>query len=147
LEKSFRSEKEIVLTMRHLTFPILWTLFILLLCGLPGNTFPDLSFWKLLSFDSLAHAFVFAVFVFLWSVGLTKLQNLSCRKKPIRFKKPYRFALFAGIFYGILIEVLQYYVFIGRDFEVSDIISDTIGCFTGLAIFIYIYRSELKISG
>jgi len=55
---------------RQFIIPFAWTIVIGVLCGLPGNTFPDLSFWKFLQFDSAAHAFVFLCYTFLWVLVL-----------------------------------------------------------------------------
>ena len=123
---------------RHLFFPIVWGLIVGLLCGMPGNSFPDLSFWKLLQFDSAAHAFVFAIFSFLWAVAFSKQVSSALLKK---WAQPSSVLL--GIAYGILLEILQYLIFYRRSAEWSDMVSDSIGCFAGWLAFYLVYRDVL----
>ena len=58
--------------LRHTFLAMFWALLILLLSALPGDDFPDLSFWSLLSFDKVVHAFFYAVLVELMIVGFIK---------------------------------------------------------------------------
>jgi uncharacterized membrane protein len=125
--------------LRQSVIPVCWTIVVGVLCGLPGNTFPDLSFWKLLQFDSAAHAFVFMAFTFLWSVALKKQSDSAFIKKNALF-----IAVISGILYGILIEILQYLVFVRRSAEVSDMISDAFGCILGLVVFKLVYGPVFK---
>ena len=125
--------------MRHLFFPILWTIIIGILTGLPGNSFPNMSLWALLSFDSFAHCFVFAVFTFLWSVALCKQT-----RRPLLRHRGHYIAAGIGIIYGFLIEILQYMVYVGRSAEWADIIADTLGCIAGWALFTIIYGPILR---
>jgi VanZ family protein len=119
---------------RQFIIPFAWTIVIGVLCGLPGNTFPDLSFWKFLQFDSAAHAFVFLCYTFLWGVGFSKQRHSDfLRRNAIII------AATSGVLYGILIEILQYYIFIGRSCEFSDMVSDAVGCGIGFLVFRGVY--------
>ena len=116
---------------------IIWALLILVLCGLPGQDFPDLSFWKLLSFDKAAHAFVFAVLVLLLIIGFKKQYSFrNLRHHAIKIATTF------SILYGGLIELLQGWVFIGRSADPFDFLANTIGCFTGLLLFYMIYGKQ-----
>src|SRR6185503_2995319 len=108
------------------------------LCGLPGYTFPDLSIWAIISFDGAAHAFVFAIFNFLWTVALYKSRSRIVLKYGLW---P---ALLGSIGYGIFIEIMQYLVFVRRSAEWTDMIADGIGALAGLIIFRLIYAPLLK---
>lgn len=119
--------------------PVLWTLVIGVLCGLPGNTFPDLSLWALLQFDSFAHATVFVIFVFLWSVAFSKQKNNFFLRENGAW-----LAVMAGIAYGCLIEILQFFIFVRRSAEWTDMLSDAIGCMIGYFVFRAIYRPVLN---
>jgi len=110
------------------------------LTGLPGNTFPDMSFWKLLQFDSAAHAFVFVIFAFLWGVAFSKQRDFS-----FLARHSITIAAIVGIVYGILIEIMQYYIFIGRSAEFSDMLSDAIGCLIGYFLFKMVYGKVLNL--
>jgi VanZ family protein len=121
--------------IRYSLFAILWSLVILLLCGLPGSGFPDLSLWDLLTFDKFAHAFVYAVFSFLWAISFAK-QNAFYTLATY----PRVFALIAGVLYGIFIEVLQQFVFTERSAELNDVIANSTGAVIGIGLFSWVYR-------
>ena len=125
--------------LKHTFIPFLWALLILALCGLPGNEFPDLSFWQLLSFDKFAHAFVFAVLVVLLIVGLKKQRTyFFLRENAINTSLVY------SVFYGGLVEVLQQLLFLERSADWVDFIANGIGCLIGLLSFYIIYVREIK---
>jgi VanZ family protein len=125
--------------MRHYLFPVAWTVIIGVLTGLPGNSFPNMSLWALLSFDSFAHAVVFAVFTFLWSVALCKQTAI-----PFLRRRGEWIAAMAGIGYGLFIEALQATLYVGRSAEWTDMIADALGCMAGLLLFKLVYTPVLK---
>jgi VanZ family protein len=125
--------------LKHAVFAILWTIVLSTLCGLPGNSFPDLSIWALLRFDSFAHAFVFAAFSFLWAVAFRKQQQFSWLRRHSIIT-----ALVFSIVYGVLIEIMQYAIFIHRSADVMDMVSDSFGGLLGLIVFYFIYRPVLR---
>lgn len=98
-----------------------------------------MSLWALLQFDSFAHAAVFVIFVFLWSVAFHKQRRFAFFKKNGSW-----LPVVIGIAYGILIEIMQYLIFVGRDAEWSDMLCDTIGCVAGYFIFRAVYAPVLR---
>lgn len=116
---------------------IIWATFVLFLTLLPGKQMPNITFslTELLKFDKVAHFFVFAVLVCLMSIGFAKQNTYSA----IHFK-PIRHALLVSILYGIMIEIIQAYI-PDRNFEVNDLIANTLGCGLGVALFYLIYRT------
>ncbi|NEM96878.1 VanZ family protein [Pontibacter sp. BT327] len=95
---------------------------------------PSVSLSDLFSFDSFAHACMFAVLCFLMIVGFTKqftypkLQHFAVRA-----------SLLISTLFGILIEILQFTLVPGRTAEIMDIVSNTIGCIIGIIIFKWVY--------
>jgi hypothetical protein len=87
---------------RHTFLAIVWGILILLLSALPGQEFPDMSFWSLLSFDKVVHAFFYAVLVELMIVGFIKQYTF----RRLRFSAVTVSMVF-GIFFGGIIEFLQ----------------------------------------
>ena len=124
--------------LQHSVFAILWTIVLSTLCGLPGNSFPDLSLWALLRFDSFAHAFVFAVFSFLWAVAFRKQRQFAWL-----YKYSISAAFIFSIIYGVLIEFLQYAIFFRRSADFLDMVSDALGGLIGIIIFYIIYKPVL----
>ena len=106
---------------------IVWAIFVLILCGLPGKDFPELSFLEWLSPDKIAHLFLFGVQCFLLLKGFRLIKQSS------RFyKNAVLYSLTLSITYGVLVEVLQTYVFIERNGDVRDAIANAIGAFLGV---------------
>lgn len=108
----------------------LWLATITLLSLLPTSSLKKFEV-DILSFDKLAHIFIYAVLSFLLAWGLKK----SLKHKNLSFK------ILAFIFiiistYGVLMEILQKSISTGRHFEVYDIIANIIGAFVGLLYFL-----------
>jgi len=98
---------------------LLWITVMLLLTLTPAQEMPITPAWKLLSFDTAAHAGVFAVlagFSWLWA-----------RHQPGPRGGAAGVVLLGCVAFGASIEVLQYVMHLGRHAEWSDLLSDTIG--------------------
>lgn len=95
---------------------------------------PSVNLSDLFSFDSLAHATMFAILCFLMIVGLTK---------QFTYPKLQHFAIRASLavstLFGIAIEILQFTLVPGRSAEIMDIVSNTIGCLIGIVVFKWVY--------
>ncbi|EJF10348.1 MULTISPECIES: VanZ family protein [unclassified Pontibacter] len=108
---------------------------IMVLTLLPSSSMPSLSIWEIFSFDSFAHAFMFAVLTYLMTVGL---------KKQFTFPRVQHYAIrtafFVSSMFGIAIELLQHYLIPGRQGDIIDVLSNTIGCILGILLFKWIYK-------
>lgn len=92
---------------------------------LVGTLFPadSLSRIDIWSYDKIGHLLAFAAWTFLFGVVRAVWNQ----------KKPNLFIVFAlGLFYGLLIEVLQFILPTNRSPELYDFIADALG--SGLAI-------------
>lgn len=98
---------------------LLWIAVMLLLTLTPAQEMPITPAWKLLSFDTAAHAGVFAV--------LAGLGWLWARHQPGPRGGAAGVVLLGCVAFGASIEVLQYVMHLGRHAEWSDLLSDTIG--------------------
>ncbi|MBU3927568.1 MAG: VanZ family protein [Bacteroidetes bacterium] len=108
-----------------------WAILILILTGVPGSYFPEVrSFWQWLSPDKIVHLVIFGVQVFLIILGF-KPQYLNSKQ---RFKFVVG-ATIVTILYGLVTELLQHYVFIGRDGNIFDFLADALGAFLGLLTY------------
>lgn len=56
----------------------------------------------------------------------------------MRFKAP-QVAFFVAFSYGLLVELLQAFVFFNRSADFGDIIANTIGSVLGIGLFLLIY--------
>ena len=119
---------------------IVWALFILIITGIPGNQIPKIpSFLEWLSPDKFVHVVIFGI--------LSYLILYSNRKQYL--KRNYRFIIVASVVlisasYGLITELLQYYVFIGRSGNVFDFIANAIGAFLGGMAY-FLQQSKNKV--
>lgn len=121
---------------------IVWALGILVLIGVPGTYFPSITtFWDWLSPDKVVHFVLFG--------GQTFLILYGFREQYFHTQNRYLFTIVAiglGVAYGLLTELLQYYVFVGRDGNYFDFIADAIGAFIGYLAFYLLYRKKISSS-
>ncbi|MFI5218597.1 MAG: VanZ family protein [Bacteroidia bacterium] len=109
---------------------ITWAVVIFILCIIPGNLLPDLSWWSLLSFDKLVHAFVFGVLVFLFGKGFIRQYSFDILKLH-----PIKCAIIISVIYGGLLEIMQSTLLIERTGDIKDFVANTIGCSLGGFVF------------
>lgn len=120
--------------LRHNFLGIAWAVFILILCGLPGDQFQKSH---ITNADKVIHTFLFAVLVFLLSVGFIKQRTFPYLRQNTLSK-----VIVMSIAYGALIEVLQGVLFVGRSIDFYDAVFNAFGCFVGYGLFIAIYGRE-----
>jgi hypothetical protein len=101
---------------------IVWALFILVLCGLPGNEISKVKFINIPYFDKFVHFFLYFVLTLLL-ISENNRQR-SFRKVTIN---AILIAAAISLSYGGLIEILQKYLFINRSAELWDMIADSFG--------------------
>lgn len=106
---------------------IAWTVLIASSCLMPASAFKAFTFDSILQLDKILHFTLYYVFIVLWSLA----------SKVIKVRQKY-VLLIAGIAYGVLIEVLQGAMSLGRSYELDDIIANTIGCILGVLSISYI---------
>jgi len=106
----------------HAALPLLWALVVLALTLAPANEMPRTPVWKLLSFDTVAHAGVFVVLA-----GLSWFSLRRQRRWPRLARFAGAAALLGSVAFGGLIEVLQYAMHLGRHAEWTDWLSDALG--------------------
>lgn len=120
---------------KHNIIGVGWALFILVLCGLPGDQFNNSS--NITNADKVIHVFLFAVLFFQLSVGFIKQ-----RKYPSLRRRTLRKVMIISLVYGLIIEILQGTVFIHRSVEFYDVLFNAVGCLTGYGLFLAIYGRE-----
>ena len=104
----------------------LWTLFILVLMAIPGNMLPKEEKTFIPNLDKLVHATLFGSFVFLWSVYYATRKEKN-NHSPSR----YVLILIIACLYGVATELMQKYLIPNRDYDIYDIMADTIGAALG----------------
>lgn len=110
------------------------------LTALPGNEFPDLGYFDLFSFDKFVHAFFFAILSYNIAMGQYK-QYRFC---SIRYRCA-KTAVLISVVYGILLEILQQYVWFDRTGDVLDVLANTIGSILGVMYFKWIFKKQMEL--
>ncbi|MBU6119655.1 VanZ family protein [Hymenobacter siberiensis] len=106
----------------YAALPLAWATVVLVLTLTPSAEMPRTPVWELLSFDTAAHAGVFAVLA-----GLSWFSLHRQRRWPRLARHAGGVVLVGSILFGALIEVLQMTMRLGRHGEWSDLLSDGIG--------------------
>jgi aminopeptidase YwaD len=109
--------------------PLLWAIIMLVLTLTPAKEMPRTPDWKLLAFDTAAHAGVFAVLAVLSWIALRQQ-----RRWPALAQRPAVPVLIGCVLFGGLIEVLQYLMAVGRQAEWSDVAGDSLGAALALLL-------------
>ncbi|MDZ7742345.1 MAG: VanZ family protein [Bacteroidota bacterium] len=130
---------KLIKTLKNFWPITLWALFVFILSAIPGNSIPRLpSFFDWLKPDKIVHLVFYGVFTFLLLHGLVKQYGAGNK----RFM--YKIVAFnTGMVFGLLMEVLQYYEFSGRNGNIYDFIANTIGSLIGIWIFSIYKRKKL----
>jgi VanZ family protein len=104
----------------------LWTIFIFILMAIPGNMLPKEEKTFIPNLDKLIHATLFGSFVFLWSI-------YYATRKERNNNSDSRFVLILIIacLYGVATELMQKYLIPNRDYDIFDIMADSIGAVLG----------------
>ena len=118
---------------------LLWALFILALCGLPGSAIPELTFLDWLKPDKIVHLVLFGVLCFLLIKGISANEFNSVWTS---YPKPVSIIL--SSIYGVVIEILQEYLFIGRHGDIYDAIADSLGALLGSWFYNYWIKRTRK---
>jgi VanZ family protein len=105
---------------------ILWSTVIAILSLMPSSNVPGISWGSGIPLDKIAHIVLYAIYTFLLGRYLTNQPN---KNVSIRL-----WSLAIPIFYGILMEVLQYYLSPSRFFDMLDIIANISGSIVGLLL-------------
>ncbi len=114
--------------LRLVLLPVLWGIIVLFLSGIPGNNIQGVPLLNFNHADKVAHFIMYFVFCILLIYGFQE----SGRKNQFH---SYIYAVSIAIAYGIVMELLQHYVFINRNGNIYDILANSAGAFTALFVF------------
>lgn len=120
----------------RLIVPAGWTLLTILLLSLPGSAIPDVNLYEVPHVDKIVHFVLFGGIPMLWSFYmLPKVSSMGKSSKATNIILG--FCLFS-IVLGIVMEYIQFYFVANRDFDIIDIIADSLGaiCFAVLVLII-----------
>lgn len=96
-----------------------------------GNNLNQFGLFSIPNIDKLIHFFFYFGLSLTFITSLYKVSKLS--KTDLIF-----ITLIYTISYGILMEVLQFYISLSRSAEILDALSNTLGSIAGILIFQYL---------
>lgn len=108
-----------------------WTIILIVATLLPKEVVTRSNFFDIPHFDKVSHLCSYALLVFLWAIALNE--------KTSKVKSA-RIAFYGAICLGVLLEILQWQLNVGRHFEILDIIANIIGSIIGLIAFYKIIK-------
>lgn len=114
-------------------------LLILIISGIPGNQIPEIpTFLDWLSPDKIVHVIIFGILSYLILFG-NRQQYLKCKNRSYYII----IAVLLSAVYGLITELLQYYVFIGRNANIFDFYADAIGAIAGgMAYYLQHFKNK-----
>lgn len=124
--------------LKHNLPTLAWATVILFLTLLPTAQLPQVPAWELISFMTASHAVVFFILTFLMRRGFYLQQAYNTLK--------HHHGLLAGVIsvlFGALIELLQTTMGWGRQGDLMDIVSNSIGTLLSLPFFNLVVRYRL----
>ncbi len=97
--------------------------------AIPGSMLPQEEKTFIPNFDKLVHATLFGTFVFLWSIYYA-----SRKEKNNQSDSRFVLIVLIACLYGYGTELMQKYIIPNRDYDIYDILADSIGALLGYLI-------------
>ena len=117
---------------------IIWSFVILLSCILPTNRINKVGILGIKHIDKLFHFLVYFIFSLILYFDLHKNVNALKNKYSI-----YLFIFFIPFVWGIIIELIQYYLLVNRQGSITDIMANISGIFAGILFILIVGKSLL----
>jgi len=108
-----------------------WTIILIAGTLLPKGVVSQNNWLDIPHLDKLSHFAAYVLLVLLWSMALVQ--------KTTKIKAA-RIAFYGSILLGVILEILQWQLNVGRHFEILDIIANIIGAIIGLIAFYKIFK-------
>lgn len=118
---------------------VLWAIFVVIMCNIPLGDTPIKGVTFFEGFDKLAHTgffFVLTVFLFFGKIR----QQASYSYRGVTLLK----ILLITVGLGVLIEILQLYLFTYRSAEWWDLFADMTGVGMGIFGYIFLHRTRFN---
>ncbi|WP_051359866.1 VanZ family protein [Adhaeribacter aquaticus] len=110
----------------------------LFLTLLPTDKLPTTPEWQLISFYTASHAAVFFLLAILMLRGFTKQKDFAFLNQHSVW-----LTFVVSVLFGAMIELLQSTMGLGRQGDIMDVISNSLGTIAGISLFFPIRRFRL----
>ncbi|HTO38391.1 MAG TPA: VanZ family protein [Brumimicrobium sp.] len=125
--------------LRFILPSILWTILIIILSLAPSSDL-DLVDFKFEGADKIVHFVMYTLLSLFWSIGL-KRQNVS----KFLYRRAFLISVFGSFFLSFILELLQEFFTLSRNFDALDLIANGIGCIFGVLIFKILYKGVSRV--
>jgi VanZ family protein len=115
---------------------VIWFIVIFILLVMPNNDIPSNNFFDLIHFDKLVHGGIFGLLVWLTSFPFFKTNYVSLSL----FIK----ITLGAILYGVAMEFVQKYLTTDRDYDILDMVADSVGAILACIFINLIYKRWAK---
>ena len=105
--------------LKHHSLSLGWAIIILVLSSLSPPKTPKIHLFE--GLDKVVHFSIYLMFSGFIFRELKKVNKIN----------PYKLSIIIPVFYGVLMEILQHFVFRGRSFELMDIVANSLGAIFG----------------
>lgn len=102
---------------------VFWTVLIFILSVLSAKQINRLNVIDIFGIDKVGHILFYTMLSFFWSGVFYNARNEKF------------FIIFLCSSFGFLLEILQFYLFIGRSFELYDALANILGVLSGVLLF------------
>lgn len=124
--------------MKYIKFwkPVLIAFIILYGSLTSSDNLNKIGFLAITNIDKVIH------FLFYFSLSITFISSLY-KSTHLKLVDQYILTIIFSISYGLIMEVLQYYLTVNRTADILDAIANTLGCIIGVLLFNYLKKSLL----
>ena len=129
----------ILKTGNSLLKSIIWGIIILLGSTIPGNKISRVALLELKHIDKLLHFMMYFIFSLILYFDLRKYINALKIKYFV-----YLYIFFISLVWGIIIELIQYYILSYREGNVADIMANISGILIGILCILLAEKYLLK---
>jgi len=114
---------------------LLWAVFIIIICSVPGSQFPKSNFLNIPNIDKWAHLVLYTILSFLLSNSYHQEARLPKKEALVK-------VVAYGLELGAAIEIYQHYLIPNRSGEFLDFVADAFGVALGIVIFLKIHSEK-----
>jgi VanZ family protein len=112
-------------------YPIVWLGLVIFASLAPSDKLPDFQLFK--HADKVIHFSIYCGLSLLSVPSFLKVRN---------YKRSYFYTVIFSVIIGFLMEYLQYTMSNGRSAEISDIIANCMGAFTGIVFYEFLFKNK-----
>ncbi len=113
---------------------LIWTIVIVILSVLPGETVRSTSFLELWNVDKVGHLIVYMIHSYLLLYGFSKRNDRKMETEQVMI------VILLSVGLGVLLEVIQHFWTHDRQFDLLDMFANVLGTTIGVVLFKLLHK-------